>query len=72
MARKVRLSMEVSEEVALFLRTFAHENNVSVDELVERGVLAIERFRKQRAIGRNHLGFTADPRKLDAELLLFA
>lgn len=71
MAKQVRLTMEVSDELHGFLHRYAREKGVPVDTVVERAILAVQRFKEQRVIGRKHLGFVADRTKLDAELILF-
>ena len=69
--RTVRLTVVLSNELAGFLRDFAQEKNVTVDDLFSRSIIAMKHFKEQRALGRNHMGFVKDRTKLDAELLLF-
>jgi hypothetical protein len=66
---KVRLNMEVSEDLARFLDSLADKEDVTRTEIVRRALSVLKAFKEQREAGRKHLGFTADPTKLDAELI---
>ncbi len=66
---KVRLTMVVSPEVRKLLQDYAAGMGVSVDEVVDRFVRLIGIYQQQRTVGRKHLGFVADPTKLDAEVI---
>lgn len=63
-----RLKMDVSLELAGFLRDIAHKHRISVDEVVARAIVGLALIRAMRKRGLMHVGFVADPRKLDAEL----
>ncbi len=66
---KIRLSIEVSQELADLLDSLARSEDTTRTEIVRRSISVLKAFKEQQAVGRPHLGFTADPRKLDAEML---
>jgi hypothetical protein len=66
---KVRLSIEVSKELAALLDSLAELEDTTKTEIVRRALSVMKAYRDQASVGRNHLGFTADPTKLDAELV---
>ena len=69
MANKVRLNIEVSEDLARLLDNLAEEEVVSKTEIVRRALAVMKSYREQIKIGRSHLGFARDGDKLDLELL---
>lgn len=69
MARKVRLNMIVSSEVAGMIDDIAEDEGCTRTEVVRRGLSVLRAFKQQRAVGRIHMGFVADPLKLDAEIV---
>ena len=66
---KVRLSIEVSKELAALLDSLAENEETSKTEIVRRALSVMKAYRDQATVGRKHIGFTADPAKLDSELL---
>jgi len=66
---KIRLSIEVSQELSDFLDSIAASEDTTRTEIVRRALSVVKAFDGQRALGRTHLGFVDDPRKLDAEML---
>jgi predicted transcriptional regulator len=66
---KVRMSIEVSQDVADFLEEVARDEDTSKTEIVRRALSVLKAFRQQKSKGRGHLGFASDPTKLDAEML---
>ena len=66
---KVRLNMEVSEELVKFLDGLADREDTTRTEIVRRALSVMKAFQEQRAVGNTHIGFTSDPSKLDAELV---
>lgn len=62
------LRMETSSEVAGFLKDLAAKYGITVDEVVARAIVAMGLIRAMRKRGLLHVGFVADPRRLDAEL----
>jgi hypothetical protein len=66
---KVRLSIEVSKELAALLDSLAESEDTTKTEIVRRALSVMKAYRDQASVGRNHLGFTADATKLDAELV---
>jgi hypothetical protein len=66
---KIRLNIEVSHELADLIDSLATTEDTTRTEIVRRSLSVLKAFREQQAVGRTHLGFTADPRSLDAEML---
>ena len=66
---KVRLSIEVTKELAALLDSLAEKEDTTKTEIVRRALSVMKAYKDQVAAGRTHLGFTADPTKLDAELV---
>jgi metal-responsive CopG/Arc/MetJ family transcriptional regulator len=66
---KVRLSIEVSKELAALLDSLAENEETSKTEIVRRALSVMKAYRDQATAGRKHIGFTADPTKLDSELI---
>jgi Arc/MetJ-type ribon-helix-helix transcriptional regulator len=66
---KVRLNIELSQQLADFLEGLAEAENTTRSEMVRRAISVLQAFQQQREIGRSHLGFVKDPRRLDAEIL---
>jgi Ribbon-helix-helix protein, copG family len=66
---KVRLSIEVSKELAALLDSLAENEETSKTEIVRRALSVMKAYREQATVGRTHIGFTSDPLKLDSELI---
>jgi Arc/MetJ-type ribon-helix-helix transcriptional regulator len=66
---KVRLNIEISENLADFLDALAESEHTTRSEMVRRAIAVLQAFHQQRGIGRPHLGFVRDPERLDAEIL---
>ena len=66
---KVRLAIEVSEELAGLLDELAEEESVTRTEIVRRAFAVLKAYREQINVGRTHIGFTKDADKLDVELV---
>lgn len=66
---KVRMNIEVSEDVAKFLEQLAVDENTTKTEIVRRALSVMKAYKKQKALGRSHMGFTALPNQLDAEII---
>jgi predicted transcriptional regulator len=66
---KVRMNIEVSQDVASFLEELALSESTTKTEIVRRALSVLKAYKQQKSKGRGHLGFTADPDKLDAELV---
>jgi hypothetical protein len=66
---KIRLSIEVSNELASLLDALAVKEETTKTEIVRRALSIMKAYREQSSVGRTHIGFTADPTKLDAELI---
>jgi predicted transcriptional regulator len=66
---KVRLSIEMSKDVADLLETLAADEETTKIEIVRRALSVLKAYKQQKARGRTHIGFAADPSGLDAELV---
>jgi predicted transcriptional regulator len=66
---KVRMNLEVSKDVADFLEELAASEDTTKTEIVRRALSVLKAYKQQKAKGRNHIGFTDDPAKLEAELV---
>jgi predicted transcriptional regulator len=66
---KVRLNIEVSEDLARLLDNLAEEEDVTRTEIVRRALAVLKAFREQMVVGRTHIGFARDADKLDLELV---
>src|SRR5262245_16466428 len=61
---KVRLSMEVSDDVARLLDDLAEDEDVTRTEIVRRALAVLKAYKDQIDVGRTHIGFTRDADKL--------
>jgi hypothetical protein len=66
---KVRLNIEVNQELADVLDSLAETEHATRSDIVRRALSVLKAFKQQREIGRPHLGFARDPQNLDAEIL---
>lgn len=66
---KIRMTVEVSKDVADFLDELAGEEGATKTEIVRRAISVLKAYKAQKQKGRSHIGFTDDPTKLDAELV---
>ena len=66
---KVKLSIEVSRELAALLDSLADDEATTKTEIVRRALSVMKAYKEQANVGRTHIGFTADATKLDAELV---
>ncbi|MCW2366578.1 hypothetical protein M2341_002025 [Sphingobium sp. B7D2B] len=66
---KVRMNIEVSQDVASFLEQIASEEATTKTEIVRRAISVLKAYKTQKGKGRNHIGFTSDADKLDAEIV---
>ncbi len=66
---KVRLSMEVSDELAKLLDDLAEDEDVTRTEIVRRALAVLKAYKDQIEVGRTHIGFAKDADKLDLELI---
>ena len=68
-ANKVRMSIEVSKEVAEFLEQLASEEATTKTEIMRRAFSVMKVYKQQKQFGNTHIGFTSDPSKLNVELV---
>ena len=66
---KVRMNIEVSEDVADLLNELAGEEGTTKTEIVRRAISVLKAYKRQKELGRTHIGFTSSPENLDAELV---
>jgi metal-responsive CopG/Arc/MetJ family transcriptional regulator len=66
---KVRMNIEVSSDLAEFLDQLAIDEGATRTEMIRRAVSILKAYKSQKARGRTHIGFAADPNGLDAELV---
>ena len=59
----------MSKELAALLDSLAENEETSKTEIVRRALSVMKAYRDQAIVGRKHIGFTADPAKLDSELI---
>jgi metal-responsive CopG/Arc/MetJ family transcriptional regulator len=67
--KKVRLNIELSEDLAKFLDGLADKEVVTRTEIVRRALAVLKAYDQQISAGNTHIGFTNDPKKLDAEMV---
>ena len=66
---KVRMNIEVSQEVADFLDQLASDEETTKTEIVRRALSILKAYKEQKKRGRSHIGFTSDPTSLDSEIV---
>lgn len=66
---KVRLNIEVSQDLANLLDNLADNEETTKAEIVRRALSVLKAFSEQMEHGRTHIGFATDPTKLDAEMI---
>jgi metal-responsive CopG/Arc/MetJ family transcriptional regulator len=66
---KVRMSMEINEDLVNLLDSIAEDEQVSRTEIVRRALAVIKTYREQIDAGRTHIGFVKDSDKLDLEIV---
>lgn len=66
---KVRMNIEVSEDVAKFIEQLALDEDTTKTEIIRRALSVMKAYKRQKKLGRTHIGFASAPDKLDAELV---
>lgn len=66
---KVRMNIEVSQDLADFIEQMALHEATSKTEIVRRALSVLKVYKKQKSLGRSHLGFTSKAENLEAELV---
>lgn len=66
---KVRLNMEVSEELVRLIDNLADKEDVTRTEIVRRALAVIKAYDDQIKNGRSHMVFTSEPKPSDVELV---
>jgi|JI71714B2RNA_FD_contig_21_3636664_length_463_multi_6_in_0_out_0_2 metal-responsive CopG/Arc/MetJ family transcriptional regulator len=65
----VRLSVNISEELDELIDSLASDAKISRTDVIRRALAVMKAYRQQKAVGREHIGFVSDPKKLDAEIV---
>ena len=68
MAEKVRLSLQVSDELNRLLEEMADDAGITKSDVL-RQALALMKAARDGKKDKRHLGFVADARKLDTEIV---
>ena len=68
MTERVRLNLQLSEEVAKALDEMAETNAVTRTEVIRQAILLMQLAHREKRNGR-HLGFTDRSDKLDTEIV---
>lgn len=66
---KVRLNLELSEDLDQFLQKLANDEGTTKTEIVRRGLSVMKAFSQQIKSGNTHIGFVDDSSKLDTEMV---
>ena len=66
---KVRMNIELSDDVAKFLNDLACKEGATKTELIRRALSVLKAYEQQKDLGRDHMGFTSKPENLEAEML---
>lgn len=66
---KVRMNIEVSQDVADFIEELAEDEGATKTEIVRRALSVLKAYKIQKERGRSHIGFTSHPEALEAELV---
>lgn len=64
-----RLSVNISAELDELIDQLADDANITRADVVRRALAIMKAYKQQKEVGRDHLGFTSDASKLEAELL---
>ncbi len=64
-----RLSVNISDDLDKLIDELADDANITRADVVRRALAIMKAYKQQKNIGREHLGFTSDASKLEAELL---
>jgi metal-responsive CopG/Arc/MetJ family transcriptional regulator len=68
MAEKVRLNLQLSEELYNELETMAADSSASRSDVIRRALALLKTAQNGKKGGR-HLGFAKNPEKLDQEII---
>ena len=64
-----RLNVAITNELDELIDELARDAGTSRADIVRRALAVMKAYKSQKKAGRNHIGFTDAPEKLDAELL---
>jgi hypothetical protein len=62
------VDLKISAEVDTLLDELSAETGCTKADIIRRGLAVMKGFQTQRKLGQTHIGFTADPSKLDTEI----
>jgi predicted transcriptional regulator len=68
MSEKVRLNLQISEELNKQLEAMAENSSTTKTEIIRRAMALMKAAQRGVAEGK-HLGFAKDPEKLDQEIV---
>lgn len=68
MAEKVRLSLQVTEELNRLLEEMADDSGTTKSDVL-RQALALMKAARDGKKDKRHLGFVSDPKKLETEIV---
>lgn len=63
-----QIDLRISEQLDQEIRDIAAEHGIAPHDVLRRGLAVLKAFRAARARGICHIGFTAEPAKLDVEV----
>lgn len=63
------VTMKISEEVDTLLDEVSNEVGCSREDVLRRGLAVMKAFSQERKQGNTHIGFVADPSKLNSEVV---
>jgi predicted transcriptional regulator len=64
-----RISIEVSDELAMVLNRIAESQHTTMTDVVRRALAVVKAAEKQKGRGIDHIGFARDASNLDVELV---
>lgn len=64
-----RLSVNISDDLDKLIDELADDANITRADVVRRALAIMKAYKQQKLVGREHMGFTSDASKLEAELL---
>ena len=68
MAEKIRLNLQLSEELYNELETMASDSSATRSDVIRRALALLKTAQTGKKSGR-HLGFAKDPERLDQEII---
>ena len=66
---RIGIRISLSEELHVFMKSLATSEGVTMEEMYRRALSVFKVYDEQMRLGRTHLGFSADGKTMDAELI---